>query len=132
MLRNTPMSYCLILIGTLTVLMTGQKAMAEAPFCTQSQTTAQQCYYYDAKQCRKEADILGGICVVNEESVNLPEGYGNYCLVISETTIECSYLDYSSCDQASKRQDGVCLRNNKKPDPLPSYQFQSQDAYQPF
>ena len=124
-LKNHAIAFALILTM-------GQGAMAAAPFCTQSQTTAPQCYYYDATNCRKDANTLGGICVVNEESINLPEGYGNYCLVISTEIVECLYLDRSSCDSEAKRQNGVCLRNNSKPAPLPSYEYQSEDAYQPF
>lgn len=132
MLMARATSFYLILIGFLSVFVLGQTAMASAPFCTQSQTTAQQCFYYDAKACRKDAESLGGICVVNEESVELPEGYGNYCLVLAANTVECLYLDLSSCNREAKRQNGVCLRNYTKPEPLPSYEYQSEDAYQPF
>ena len=110
----------------------GHGSVLAAPFCAQSQTTAPQCYYYDANNCRKDANTLGGTCVVNEESINLPDGYGNYCLVISAEIVQCLYLDWSSCDSEARRQNAVCIRNNSKPAPLPSYEYQSEDAYQPF
>ena len=110
----------------------GHGSVVAAPFCTHSQTTSPQCYYYDAKICRKDAAALGGGCVVNEEMINLPNGYGNYCLVTSIAVVECLYLDRASCEKEGDGQNGVCLRNYTKPDPLPSYEFESEGAYQSF
>ncbi len=107
-------------------------AQAAAPFCTEASGIAPQCHYYDAISCRKEAAIIGGICRVNEEEVALPEGYGNYCLVYSNTLAECLYLDLNSCDQEAVRKNGVCVRNFTKPEPLPSFEFTTPDAYQSF
>ena len=132
MLMSPSYFFPFIRMGFLSILVIGQNALASAPFCAQSQTTSPQCYYYDAQACRKEASAMDGICVVNEESVNLPDGYGNYCLVLSSNTLDCLYLDINSCNEAAKRQNGICLRNYTKPSPLPSYEYKSEDAYQAF
>lgn len=114
------------------LLLVSHSALAAAPFCAQSNIVAPECYFYDAPTCQKEAELIGGICVVNIEAIALPEGYGNYCLVESANVAECIYVDYNSCNGEAERRHGVCIRNFTKPEPLPSYQDQPENAYQTF
>ncbi|HAJ89656.1 MAG TPA: hypothetical protein DCM27_01385 [Rhodospirillaceae bacterium] len=132
MQKGSKAFFYLIIMEILSLTILGRAARAEAPFCTQSLTSTPQCYYDDADICRKEAGVIGGNCVVNEAATALPQGYGNYCLVITATTVQCLYLDYNSCNQDALRQNGICMRNYTKPEPLPSYEYQGQDAYQTF
>ncbi len=110
----------------------GPSHAVAAPFCAEAINVSPQCFYYDARICRQDAKNLGGVCRVNEEEVSLPEGYGNYCLVYSATMAECLYLDYNSCEQEATRKNGICIRNSTKPEPLPSLEYNSEDAYQSF
>lgn len=125
--------YCFIILATILLnTFMVHSAQAGAPFCTEASGVSRQCVYYDARACRREATNIAGVCRVNEEEIALPEGYGNYCLVYSDTLAECLYLDYDSCDQEAVRKNGVCVRNFTKPEPLPSFEFETQDAYQSF
>jgi hypothetical protein len=105
---------------------------ASAPFCAEATGMPPQCYYYDASQCRADASKMGGACRVNVETVSLPEGYGNFCLVYSATVSECLYLDFASCETEARQKEGICVRNYTKPQPPPYFEINDQEAYQSF
>jgi hypothetical protein len=83
-----------------------------APFCVQTQTTPQQCDYFDAAQCRTRAAELNGYCVANPgELVISPGGTGRYCLVLSSRHTQCLYADRTSCEKDAVSANGVCMEN---------------------
>lgn len=79
-----------------------------APFCIESQALSPLCIYYDADNCRKEADRQGGICSVNANEVKLPINVGQYCLTTSEGASFCVYSDRGACTADAARQHGAC------------------------
>ena len=82
-----------------------------SPFCVDVQGMAPECYYLDADQCRRRAQEISGRCIVNMEEIELPTGYGNYCMVAPGGIIECMYPDYSGCDREARHNKGVCVYN---------------------
>jgi hypothetical protein len=96
-------------------------AMA-ARFCLQNQSLPPQCIYDDATECTREANRQGGSCTVNQAQVALPNGIGQYCVVLSAGVASCSYGDRDTCTQAASRQGGICavsarVAPYKAPDP---------------
>jgi hypothetical protein len=84
-----------------------QPAVA-APFCITSQILPPQCIYYDAQQCRQEAQRQGATCATNATELRLTDGPGQFCVVTSGHYSVCAYLDRPSCEAEAIRQHGAC------------------------
>jgi hypothetical protein len=68
-----------------------------------------ECSYYDARECRKRAAQLAGVCAANPDELKLQPGVGKYCLVQSSRVSMCNYADRTSCDNEAVRQGAVCV-----------------------
>jgi hypothetical protein len=93
-----------------------------APICLQTQAIAPQCIYYDANQCRRDANRQGGICSANPREIRDTPNVGQYCLLTSERVSLCVYSDRASCDADAARQNAACTyatgrRPSGAPDP---------------
>jgi hypothetical protein len=91
-----------------------------ATFCLQIRGIPPQCEYADAAQCRKRANELQAVCVVNTAEITLPEGIGRFCVVDSSRTAQCLYNDRTSCETEATRANAVCIDNSPigtQPDP---------------
>jgi hypothetical protein len=84
-------------------------AALAAPFCLETQTVPPQCIYFDANDCRLEANHQRGACVVNPQEVGLVPNVGAYCIVTSGGASSCTYQDAGSCSREAVRQGGVCV-----------------------
>lgn len=83
-----------------------------------------QCYYYDAMQCKAEAERVGGVCLSHVTAANRSgSGNGTYCKVHSDGSSECIFEDFKSCNAMSSNDKSVCVRNNAKSKPPESFKF---------
>lgn len=80
-----------------------------APFCIGTESVPPQCIYYDANDCRKEANRQGGFCSANPNELHVSTNIGQFCLVTSQQVSLCIYLDRSTCDADAARQHGACV-----------------------
>jgi hypothetical protein len=94
----------LYLLGSLLLPVAAQAA----PFCIESQGLSPQCIYYDADNCRREANRQGAICSANKDEVRLTTNVGQYCLVTSQQVSLCIYSDRGTCSADTERQHGTC------------------------
>lgn len=79
-----------------------------APYCVNIQGMPSECYYDDANLCRERASEVSGLCKINPGEIELPSGYGNYCLVASGGIISCIYQDFDSCERVAINNNGIC------------------------
>ena len=83
-----------------------------------------QCHYYDATQCKADANRIGGVCLVNKRAgVQSGSGNGLYCKVQSDGASECIFEDFNSCNDKALKDKSVCVRNNNKTKPPESFKF---------
>jgi len=98
-----------VLVGLLTMAVLPTPAALAAPFCLETQTVPPQCVYFDANDCRREADHQHGFCVANPQEVGLTPSVGAYCVVTSGQASACDYQDASACSREATRQGGICV-----------------------
>lgn len=79
-----------------------------APFCIENQALSPQCIYYDASECRQDAQRQGATCSANPQEVRLTPGVGQYCMVTSGLVSLCVYADREPCEADAVRQNGTC------------------------
>jgi hypothetical protein len=84
-------------------------AALAAPFCLELQSVPPQCIYFDANDCRVEANHQHGACVANPQEVGLVPSVGAYCIVTSGGASSCTYQDAVSCSREAVHQGGVCV-----------------------
>jgi len=107
-IRRTSL-HAAILLPALSMLSGLQPLRAlAAPFCIENQALSPQCMYYDANQCRLDAQRQGAICSANPKEVRLTRGVGQYCVVTSELVSLCVYGDREPCEADARRQNGTC------------------------
>jgi hypothetical protein len=103
-------------------------AMA-APFCADAQGVSAECYYYDATQCRDRGREIGGGCRVNRDEIELPEGYGGYCMVTGALVVSCIYPDLIGCERDARQNNGVCALNPRRQAPGEDLNFDIDTFY---
>lgn len=81
-----------------------------APFCMQTQSIPPQCIYFDASNCRRDAQRQQGFCVVNPQEVTLAPGTGAYCLIGSGGAASCDFQDIRDCSREAAHQNAVCVQ----------------------
>lgn len=96
--------------GAVALAMFAAPAVA-APYCVSVQGIPAQCLYFDANQCRTQAQRSGGSCAVNPVEVTLPAG-GTfpYCLS-GPGYASCRFADRGSCEAEAARQRLSCVES---------------------
>jgi hypothetical protein len=100
-------------------------AQAEATFCVEAQSMAPQCLYYDAKQCRLEAQKSSGLCIVNPQLRSFGHGNSVYCKTGADRVSQCIYEDFNACNAEAVKDGSVCVRNITKAKPPAEFQYQN-------
>jgi len=101
---------------SLAIIATAGTAHANAPFCVKAPGVQEQCYYYNASQCRAKAkNMTGGFCTINRSRVTLPASTGYFCLVTSVGAIECNFHNFSSCERQTRSKNAVCVQSPNQP-----------------
>jgi len=80
-----------------------------APFCIDTETVPSRCYYFDARECQREAVKQNGACSDNAPEFTPRPGIGHYCVVSSMRSSSCNYLDPATCAIAAAQQGGACI-----------------------
>jgi hypothetical protein len=81
---------------------------AAAPFCISNQLIKNQCIYYDAEQCAREAARQNATCEANPAELPLSRNVGQYCVVTSGRISNCTYFDRQTCDRDATRLHATC------------------------
>ena len=82
-----------------------------APYCINIQGITEQCLYFDANECRIQAQRAGGSCDVNPTEVTLPSaGTYPYC-VVGAGYSACKFVDRGSCDAEARRLKANCVQS---------------------
>ena len=106
-IQRMPLYAAVLLLSLLIGVIVPARAVA-APFCIENQALPPQCIYYDARECRKEAQRQNGVCSANPREVRLTPNVGQYCMVTSELVSLCVYADRGPCEDDARRQNGTC------------------------
>lgn len=85
-------------------------AMA-APYCVNIQGITPQCLYFDAHQCRTQAQRSGGSCAINPTEVTLPSGGTYPYCVTGPGYTSCKFVDRGSCEAEAGRQRASCVES---------------------
>jgi hypothetical protein len=82
-----------------------------APFCVESQGVPAECWFYDIRSCRQEAEKRGGICSVNMEEIELTDQGAPFCIMDSSMIPVCAYQGGETCHEEAGKRDAVCFQN---------------------
>ena len=84
-----------------------------APFCIETEGAPDECWFYDVKLCRKEAERRGGTCTANPDEVSGSEYGAPFCLMEAGMIPVCAFQNSENCHQEAARKNTVCYENTK-------------------
>jgi hypothetical protein len=86
------------------------------PFCVVSHLGT-DCGYYDQPSCQRAAQLMDGVCVVNQteerRSASPPSSDAPYCVVAAYGT-QCWYYNVQACQRAAANAQGACVVNTNR------------------
>ena len=82
-----------------------------APYCINIQGITAQCLYFDANECRIQANRAGGSCDVNPTEVTLPAGGTYPYCVVGAGFSSCKFVDRGSCETEARRLKANCAQS---------------------
>lgn len=100
------------------VWLPGPSAAYGAPFCIESQGLPAECWYYDMRTCREEADKKGSLCTANPQEISFKDQSVPFCIIDPGMKPVCAFQSRDSCQQeAARRDNSVCVQNTSSQQP---------------
>lgn len=95
-----------------------------AVYCVDATGMGPQCYYQDARECRKDARAAQGACMVDRASIAAISGMERFCLVLPDGFAQCHYADANTCERDARRNNGICMNNTLQNHKNSPYRFE--------
>ncbi|MGZ9097472.1 MAG: hypothetical protein ACXW30_04165 [Micavibrio sp.] len=83
-----------------------------APFCIEAEGLSPECWYYDVRSCRQEAEKNGHLCTANLQEITLSDQGASFCIVDSSMVPDCTFQNSENCHQEAAKRNAVCFQSS--------------------
>ena len=83
-----------------------------APFCVEAQGGAPECWYYDVRSCRQEAEKKSSLCTANLQEIAQSDQSAPFCIIDSSLVTDCTFQHSENCHQEAERRNAICFQSS--------------------
>ena len=87
-------------------------AVFGAPFCVEAQGLPPECWYYDVRTCRQEAEKKSSLCTANLQEITLSGQGAPFCIIDSSMVPDCTFQHSENCNEEAAKRNAVCFQSS--------------------